>query len=1373
MAVKPMLGDLELPLVDEIESDQDRVLQQHPVPGLDGDFTTDLGRRNTTITLSGAVAGEQAAAGLKSLQEKFRAADPVPFTADIATATRVQDVLVEEMGVRELAGRPQLYEYAFTLREFVPAPARAAEPPPVVPPPPIEPDAGTLEVEVIVNGLPDVDPDTIVVTVDGAQDDGTALTRTLTRHTGNVWTGPAFPPGSYTARATLAGPPARQGHIGAVVTRGALTHVVIVINAADTALVAATFVIHFHFDKAFVEPCMRDVLAQVADHAARHRDQKLLVLGHTDLTGSNAYNQSLSERRARAAVAMLTSGDDPAAALAEWDELRRPRPAATVVSLRDTWARREQQWMLQDLGLYQGNIDTESPRAEDAELTRQAVERFQSGHGLPPTGVVDDGTWTALVGAYLAAKPLSIPTVQLLPNSGDGCDGGPLKWLGCGEIDPVDDTPLAERRNRRVELLFVTADRLPSDVKKPDTFDLPAPGAVSPRWCLDPGNSGSHACFVRQRNKPKETCRTPDAQRFSRVPAEPGDVTVTVTIAFEDGTPLADTPVVLIAPSGTIMTGEHRDGALRGWAVAERTDGSGTLTFPTPQGVGSFEAEVRARVVARTAGQPLSGARGNVVCARLEAGDPVLKIVVAGAAAAAVQPTLTAPAALVVRKAGCNPRRQPVRLGVSAAFTGSGNLTRSSDAVRFFDAAVGGTEIAFDGTGNVFPDAALSAGVQLFAEAQRASATVDDVVLRLALTVGGQPGQAVEVKLTSVALTLDVAGSRTTPTADPAPLTAAAKLAPGRFVHVALPDFSHERALLLIRPPEPAAFAGDLVLTAVTAGVRAFAAETPAAGQVPVATAAAGQVLPALTPPADRRAFAEGVTDSGLAGETGFLLGLSGIEPEGDRVTMTVGHLEVLDAASAVTTFLPIGLWDNAFDAAGTVANAAAEAANFAGADTRRFFLRLRDASRAGLGSADVEWRTVQENDDDLLTPADRRVTLVETAAKSGLFVSRGLLLVTDGDDQNQGTHSGLPAGLPDAGVVRARGQSNHRLRRANVRSRLVTTYPQPAVAGVRVARTTPVFQRTPEFRRRLQLQVFVLRVAAGGAGVVPTAPGSQIFARDLRVVEESYARLGIEVRTVVQAGTPAADIAQERRLVQNETVRLTGPQAFFLIQAPVLTDPANQVTLTHNGVPAPLTVVVGRPPNAGEVQLDLATGRLTLNQPPAAGDRLVATYLSVGHQVVLLRAPAGVNPLAVRFQPVNDEQRIGAATPGLVNTVRVFYTGGLASGNRGESWPDVDFPGQAQVGASFLNGPTGGPYSCAHEIGHVLTNKTGGANTGHYVQPAAPAGNLLFTNQNLMRNGTSVAEGVNQSKRLWNAADADGVVQLTAIRASRFQRAF
>src|SRR5262245_1048279 len=257
MAVKPMLSDLELQMVEEVESDQDRVLAQHPVPALEGDFLQELGRRATTITRTGVLAGEEVADELKQLREKFLAAEAVPFVSDIATATRVDDVLIEEMGVRELAGRPEIFEYAFTLREFIPPPPPETEPPPIIPPPPIDPETGTLEVEVIVEGRTDFDFSTVTVTVDGKQSDGSPLSRTLTNRTRNLWTEQDFPPGTYTATAVVVGPPAMRGDAPAEVKPGQLTHVTIVLRPGAVTNIAQVFVVHFHFDKAFVEPCMR------------------------------------------------------------------------------------------------------------------------------------------------------------------------------------------------------------------------------------------------------------------------------------------------------------------------------------------------------------------------------------------------------------------------------------------------------------------------------------------------------------------------------------------------------------------------------------------------------------------------------------------------------------------------------------------------------------------------------------------------------------------------------------------------------------------------------------------------------------------------------------------------------------------------------------------------------------------------------------------------------------------------------------------------------------------------------------------------------------------------------------------------------------
>ncbi|NJK51922.1 MAG: hypothetical protein HC936_02340 [Leptolyngbyaceae cyanobacterium SU_3_3] len=70
------------------------------------------------------ITGTESGEGLRTLREKFRAAELVSFVADIATATKLDRVVIEAMDVRELAGKPERFEYALTLREFI-APPRS------------------------------------------------------------------------------------------------------------------------------------------------------------------------------------------------------------------------------------------------------------------------------------------------------------------------------------------------------------------------------------------------------------------------------------------------------------------------------------------------------------------------------------------------------------------------------------------------------------------------------------------------------------------------------------------------------------------------------------------------------------------------------------------------------------------------------------------------------------------------------------------------------------------------------------------------------------------------------------------------------------------------------------------------------------------------------------------------------------------------------------------------------------------------------------------------------------------------------------------------------------------------------------------------
>lgn len=913
---RPMIGEIELQLVQKIETDEDQVLVQHSVPALEGDFLQRLGRRASRIKLSGVMTGPESAESLKTLRAKFRDGEPASFVADIATATQVGDVLIEEFGVRELAGKAERFAYELTLRELIAPPAPQTEPPPPVPPDPVPPDVAELEVEVIVEGQGDFDYSKVTVTVAGtseSSDDaadgaatvtaGTTVNRTLTNRTGNIWLDDQMPPGQFTATA-VTDDPQMTGSAGVVLGRGERKRVTITLRPG--AVVAKAFIVHFWFDKSFVEPCMREVLQQVARYAQAHSNEKLAIIGHADkqggfppAAGALDYNQSLSERRARSVYSYLTAGRDRQASLDEWNALRVKRPVGELPSVKDSWGTREYQYILQDLGYYSGNI-TEIHLPGDQ--TDTAVRAFQNDNGLTADGIVGDATWAALIDKYIGQDNLAVPESQFFPNARDGCDAGILKWIGASEHDSVRNTQDAWRPNRRVEMLFIAANQITCKVPKPVTFHLPPPNGAGSAWCLDNGSTtssdfGKPPCFTTR----DESSAT--AEKWLIQPAEPGDVIVSGKITFEDGAPLANTKYVLIAPDGKFMNGEVGNGADRGRPKKGRTGADGSFRYKTPSPVGIYTMEVELPPGPHAAfaeDEPPASARGSVVCKRLDANNQVFNVKVHRGPASdlTVSPQiLLASPVVVVKKTYTNPARQLVTFRTDGPFVGTGTFGRSSDVIRFFDAAVGGNEITFNGTDNVFDGAQLTAGVQLFAEGATASAAPDDV--QLMLTLGTPPiGLPATATMTSVELILDVALSRVTagvdppampqpPAVAPVPGTGTDKVNLGRSLIVQDAAFTHERAMLIIRPPQPAAFAGTLELTVAGGHAQAFSDEIPAAGQVPIVPPS-HTVLTSAIPAGGVRVFAQGATASGALRDTEFRLGIQGLEPAADLVKVTV-----------------------------------------------------------------------------------------------------------------------------------------------------------------------------------------------------------------------------------------------------------------------------------------------------------------------------------------------------------------------------------------------------------------------------------------------------------------------------------------------------
>ncbi|WP_417622810.1 OmpA family protein [Parasphingorhabdus sp.] len=72
----------------------------------------------------------------------------------------------------------------------------------------------------------------------------------------------------------------------------------------------------FAVDSSAIDPAFQTTLSNVADTLSRYEKSYVDVLGHTDSTGSDAYNQSLSERRAESVANFLANSGVQRARLA-------------------------------------------------------------------------------------------------------------------------------------------------------------------------------------------------------------------------------------------------------------------------------------------------------------------------------------------------------------------------------------------------------------------------------------------------------------------------------------------------------------------------------------------------------------------------------------------------------------------------------------------------------------------------------------------------------------------------------------------------------------------------------------------------------------------------------------------------------------------------------------------------------------------------------------------------------------------------------------------------------------------------------------------------------------------------------------------------
>lgn len=85
----------------------------------------------------------------------------------------------------------------------------------------------------------------------------------------------------------------------------------------------------FDFDRSDLKPQAREILDEAVEILSRYPDLRFEVSGHTDSVGSRAYNQGLSERRARAVYDYFISRGVPSSRLIGPYGFSEDRPVAT------------------------------------------------------------------------------------------------------------------------------------------------------------------------------------------------------------------------------------------------------------------------------------------------------------------------------------------------------------------------------------------------------------------------------------------------------------------------------------------------------------------------------------------------------------------------------------------------------------------------------------------------------------------------------------------------------------------------------------------------------------------------------------------------------------------------------------------------------------------------------------------------------------------------------------------------------------------------------------------------------------------------------------------------------------------------------------
>jgi hypothetical protein len=121
----PLVGDIALSSVQQIDHTMSAGFQRIAVPGLDGDVLQRAGRGSHSIWIRGVLSGDTALDELGTLQRLAADGTPVPFATDITTALELEQVVVTDLRAQAVAGTTNLVGYELCLVESPPLPPPA------------------------------------------------------------------------------------------------------------------------------------------------------------------------------------------------------------------------------------------------------------------------------------------------------------------------------------------------------------------------------------------------------------------------------------------------------------------------------------------------------------------------------------------------------------------------------------------------------------------------------------------------------------------------------------------------------------------------------------------------------------------------------------------------------------------------------------------------------------------------------------------------------------------------------------------------------------------------------------------------------------------------------------------------------------------------------------------------------------------------------------------------------------------------------------------------------------------------------------------------------------------------------------------------